>query len=112
MTLDQVVAILAQMAGVAAFGVVLINILKRFGVVKDGSAGLATKVYNFAAFALIWALATFAPDFDLWIIDDIANAFASIGGLVLVLIPVSSKFGAWLYGGIKGVPVVGYSHSA
>lgn len=114
LTFDELVALLAQMAGVAALITFLVNAAKRFGWIQDGSAGVVTAGLNILVLALLWGVTTFLPGVDLSIIDRFASLLAQLGGIILPIVFVvqilASKF---THATVRGVvPVFGFSYSA
>lgn len=98
------------LAGFAALIALLINIGKAAGWVKDGQAPIVSAALNLLGLAGLLAAKVFAPDIDLAGVDAQVSDFVQVGVVVTtyVLQLLASK-GA--NAAIKGVPVVGYSHT-
>ena len=84
--MDKVLDILLQfggLLGVAAAIAAIINVLKVFGLVKDGDAGKWSAALNLVAIAALVAVGLFAPQIDFGQIDAQAQAFAEVVAIVL-----------------------------
>ena len=73
----------ANLAGVAALVAALVNILKNFGVVKDGDAQKWSAGFSLAAFIAFVALRLFAPEVDVEGMDAQASQIAELALYVL-----------------------------
>lgn len=97
--------------GVAAAIAAVINVLKTFGLVKDGDAGKWSAALNLLAMAALIVLGLFAPQFDFAEIDAQAKAFAEVVAVVLgyvVQLGFSVKFHD-LYSRAE-IPLIGKSY--
>ena len=101
----------AALAGVGAVIALVVNVLKTVGVVRDGQAQDFSLVLNLAGVAALVALRVFTPDLDVAGLDATAGKIAEAGVIVFGL--VVQLYGSRLaHGAIRGVPVIGKSHSA
>ena len=109
--LSNLLAVFVTLGGVAALVAAVINVLKRFGVVTDGTAGNWSLVLNGVAFVLMVALGIFAKVTPVQF-DAVAQQIATI---LIAILGLMAQFGFTL--GIHravsaaGVPLFGYSHS-
>lgn len=100
----------ASLAGVAGLITALVNLLKHFGIVADGSAEKWYAGLSLAAFAGIVLVGVFRPDVSLSELDGIA---AQITILVLFVGGLLAQLGlgkAW-HAFLRGTPVIGKSFS-
>lgn len=98
--------------GFGALVVVLVNLGKAFKLVKDDQAPFFVNVLNVLFAIAIWALATFFPSVDLGGLDEL---FASVSGVLTTFLPALVILVRWFsglfYPAIRGVPLIGHSHS-
>lgn len=114
-TIENLVKILFGLVltapGASALGVVIVNLLKIPGWVKDDKAQFAINVVN-VLFALFFGAASL---FTSWNIPGLDLKFADFAKVLTVFLPVFALIFKWLapylYRVVRGVPVVGYSHS-
>lgn len=101
--------LLGTLVGFAALFTAIINILKRYGVIADGQAGLVSLALNFALLGFVIVGKQFGVDLTKF--DSIANAIASLITVVLGLIlpPLVSRSVHRLMR--ARVPFLGFSHS-
>jgi hypothetical protein len=85
-TILSILLQIGELVGVAAAIAAIINVLKTFGLVKDGQAGAWSAALNLIALAVLVGLKLYRPDLDLKEVDVQVGAFASIIGLVLSLV--------------------------
>ncbi len=103
---------LMALGGFAALVAILINVLKGFGVVKDGTAGTWAAGLNLAGLITLFALSIFEPGFEVGEIDAHLAQIAEI--LTLIFGYVMQN---WVSKGTHqvlstgGVPLIGKSHS-
>ena len=99
-----------SLAGIAALISLIINVLKVFGVVKDGTAQMWSAGLNLAAMAILFALKIFVPDADITAVDQkislLVPVLTTVLGYIVQLL--SSKL---TYFAVKGLPIVGRSNS-
>ena len=109
---ESLVAQFLLLLGVAALIGALINVGKKFlpQYFPDGSAPTWSLYLNVAAFAAFVALRIFVPDVDVAGLDSNAQAIADL--LIYLLGFVSQIGGSKVANAaLRGVPVIGYSHS-
>ena len=101
-----------QLIGWALFVTIIINILKTFDIVKDGTATKWSAGLNLIGLVGFLSIGLFAPDLDILMID---NSIKQIAELLIVLLGyattlISSKV---IHSGLRtlDVPVFGASHS-
>ena len=102
---------ISMYAGVMLLITVVIDFLKKFGVIKTPEVGgkIAGIVQVVLTFAL-WAVGTFAPE---WLaavpfIDEVAGQLAELGAGLLALIPLVVKLGNLFHDVFAGLPVLGF----
>lgn len=108
--MEELFLTLASLVGVSALFGVLINIGKRFGIVNDGTSGAWNLGLNLVGLILIYANGVFGYGFDLENIDGFAKAVAEIGTAALSLVAMLGSTRA-ANGAVRGIPIVGHSHS-
>ncbi len=108
---SALLAVFVTLAGVASLVTVIINVLKTFGIVKDGTAGSWSLVLNGVAFVIMVALGVFAkvtPEQ----FDAVAQQVATI---LIALLGLLTQFGltAKFHGVVSsaGIPVLGRSYT-
>jgi hypothetical protein len=109
--LEQFAPAFAALVGVPLFITVLVNIGKKANIIKDGQAGKVSQWINLVAFLGLFFTKVFAPDFDLVVLDGIAGSLAELGAAALALIPIWIKLSGQFHGALRGLPLVGKSHS-
>jgi len=116
MSLEQLLAaifgLVVAVPGFALLLSALVNVLKVFKIVPDGTAEMAFNILNVVVAVALGLWAYFNPAIldKLPALDSIAGA---VGNLLMVLITI---FGASLlkgkaYTSLKGLPLFGFSHS-
>ena len=106
--LQPYLELLATLAGFAAGFAVVIDVLKRYGVIQDGQAGLVSLALNFALLGFVIVGGYFG--LDLTKFDSVANVVANLIAVVLGLLapPLISRLVHRV--ALRRVP--GFSHSA
>jgi len=98
--------------GFTALGVVLINLLKIPGWIKDGAVPVALNVFNVVSAIAIGVLTAFFPQVNIPALD---VKFGEISNYLIVLLPTFVLLYKWLaplfYGAVRGVPLLGYSNT-
>ena len=108
---DFINALLA-MGGITAVIVLAINAGKQVGIVKDGDAPAWNKGLHAGVYILLIAWYLVHPDIDLAVINDVAQQMAELGMALLAMVPLFAGLVApAVNNGVKGLPVVGFSHS-
>ena len=108
---EELIVQFAALAGVAALVAALVNILKTFGVVKDGDAQKWSAGFSLAAFVAFVALRLFKPEVNIDGLDTLAASISELALYILgflVQIGLPAQVHRWLSDG--EVPVIGYSH--
>jgi hypothetical protein len=103
---DNILAIIASLAGLGSFISVLVNLLKAIGVVKDGTADKWYEGISLGAFAIVAVVYFMRADVDWTTIDAWLQSLASLIGLVVQLVS-----GRITYEVFRGMPLIGYSHT-
>ena len=102
--------LLGTLAGFAALFVAVINILKRYGVIQDGQAGLVSLALDFALLGFVIVGKQFGVDLTKF--DSIANIVANLITVILgLLLPPLVSRGVHRLVRAR-VPIVGFSHSS
>lgn len=109
MDFNALLVTLASMGGFAAIVAVIINVLKYFGLVKEGAAPTWSAGFNILGLILLF-VAGFFPDLNIQGVDNVLNVLAQIFTLAfsLVIQLLSSKLA---HNAIKGTPVLGKSYT-
>lgn len=114
-TIETLVKLLFGLAiaapGSAALVVVLVNILKMIGIVKDTQAGLAVNILNIAIAVILGVLALFFPAVNLGGLDEFLK---SLSGTLTAFLPLLAILVKWLapffYNSVRGIPLIGYHY--
>ena len=104
--LEEILAIIAGMAGLGAFVSMLINLLKAIGLVQDGQADKAFKVADLIVFVAVMVVYLVKVPVDWTQVDQWLVLLTALFGYV-----VSIFSGEFTHDTIKGTPLVGYSYS-
>ena len=108
---EGVLALFAGLVGFPAFVTVLVNVLKVFGVVKDGEATKYVAGFNAVGLlALLVALAV-VPGLDILAVDQNLAGLASFLTALLGFV-VQMGVSKFSHTQIRGVPLIGKSNSA
>src|SRR3972149_496359 len=100
----DILTVLSTMVGITAFIVLLINVGKVAGLVKDGQAPIYNKWLRLVVYAVLIVLHGFFPDLDLAYIDQVAAQIASAGALLLGLVPAFAGYVApVINNGVRGL---------
>jgi len=114
--LNDLVTLFLSLAGFAAFITFLVNILKRFGIVKDGTADVWVKWLNFAGFFVVGIMFYTFPD-AIPVVDQVLGLLAQLGGVLLPVLallfgwPVANGISKFTHDNTRQFPILGYSHS-
>jgi hypothetical protein len=100
-----------SLVGTAALIAAIVNVAKVFGL-KDGYANSVSAVLSTIAFGVLVYLQVFAPEVDIYALDESAKKTAetllyALGLAVQLGLPV--RFHQWFVSG--DVPFLGYSHT-
>ena len=104
--LEEILAIIAGMAGLGAFVSMLINLLKAIGLVQDGQADKAFKVADLVIFVIVTVIYLTKAPVDWALVDEWLVLLTALLGYV-----VSVFSGKFTHDTIKGTPLIGYSYS-
>jgi len=109
--MEELFVQLAGLAGVGALIAFIINALKTFGVVQDGTAQNWSAGLNLLAMAGLLALRVFAPDYPLAETDAQIAQFVNVAVVVFgyVVQLLGSKI---THVAVRNVPVIGKSLTA
>lgn len=95
--------------GSAALVVVLVNILKMVGVVKDSQSKLAVNLLNVLIAIVLGILAAFFPNVSIGGLDELLK---SLSGILTAFLPLLAILVKWLaplfYDAVRGTPLLGY----
>lgn len=107
---NNIVLEVTALVGFAAFVSLLINVLKFFGVVKDGTSDKWVAGFNLAGILALFTARLFIPDWNPLPVDNILLEIATVGGYILtyVIMIYGSRF---TYGVVKNIPLIGKSFS-
>lgn len=107
---ENLVAQFAALVGFAALVSVIINVLKMFNVVKDGTADKWVAVINLVGLVAFSLVKIFIPEFNFEGLDEKLAGLASTATYVIsyVVMLLGSKL---TYTATRGLPVVGKSNS-
>jgi hypothetical protein len=109
----DIMGLLLQLLSLAGFGAlvaVIVNILKYFNVVQEGTAPTWSVGLNIVGLIVLFVLKVFLPQQDIGALDGIA---ASIAQLLVVVLGLLTQLGfsKIMHISVKGTPVVGQSDS-
>lgn len=107
---EQIVVEVGALVGFAAFVSVVVNILKYFNVVQDGTADKWVAGFNLVGVLALYIARMLIPDWDPAIIDSALGEIAAVAGYILsfVVMLLGSKL---TYTAVRGLPLIGKSHS-
>ncbi len=103
---DSVLAILAGLGGLGTLVSMLVNILKSFGVVHDGSSDKWIQGINLGAFVAVSLVLFFNVPVDWGTVDAVIMFLVTLLGFVVQLF--GSKFS---YQVTRGIPLIGFSYN-
>lgn len=86
MTLEQILSILTALVGWPAFVALVIDILKYFGVVDDGTSGKWNLGLNLLGFVAVAVLTGFFPGFDIPGSDTILLEYVKVAAYVFAIL--------------------------
>ena len=78
-TIIEVGAVLATLTGVASLISVIVNVLKYFKLIPEGTGGRLFAALNLLAFVVLAGTRIFAPQYSLSFLDGIAGQVATVG---------------------------------
>ena len=110
--LKALFGLILAVPGATALGVVLVNIGKAVGLVKDGAAPQASSILSVLFAVTIWILTLAVPNFEIAALDAKLGDFS---GIMITLTPVIIMVWKYLapkfHDAIKNVGWMGYSFS-
>ena len=104
--LEEILKLIAGMAGLGAFTSMLINLLKVAGLVKDGQSEEAFKIADLVIFVIVAIIYLTKTPIDWAQVDEWLVLLTALLGYV-----VSVFSGEITHDTIKGTPLIGYSYS-
>lgn len=107
---ENIVVEVGVLIGFSALVSLIVNVLKFFGVVQDGTADKWVASFNLLGVLALFATRLFIPGFDPVPVDSVMGQIASVG--VYIMSFVVMIFGSKLtYVAVKGLPIIGKSNS-
>lgn len=108
---EQILIEVGALVGFAAFVSLLVNVLKFFGVVQDGTADKWVAGLNLAGVIGLYVVRMLMPDWDVIPIDNTLGEIALIGSYILsyVTMILGSKL---TYIAVRNLPIIGKSNSS
>jgi hypothetical protein len=113
--LNELLTLFIGLAGFAAFIAFVVNVLKRFGVVTDGNAAIWVKWLNLIGLVIVGVLYLLVPG-AIPVVDQVLGLLAQLGGVLFPILalalgwPVANGISGKVHNGIRGFPLLGYSH--
>jgi len=104
--LEEILKLIAGMAGLGAFVSMLINLLKAIGLIQDGQADKAFKVADLIVFVAVMVVYLVKVQVDWTQVNEWLVLLTALLGYV-----VSVFSGEFTHDTIKGTPLIGYSYS-
>ena len=86
MTLENILTVLGTLVGWPLFVALVIDVLKYFGVVTDGTAGKWNLGLNLVAFVLVGVATGFFPDFNIPAFDAVLLEYVKIAGYIFAVL--------------------------
>ena len=107
-TLEELVQLYSLLAGVAALIAVLVDVLKRFGVIKDDQAPAAVLLLNVVGFVLFVVANVLGLP-----IAGIDVLLGSVAALLAALLGIIGQVAVsrGVHFVLRDTPIIGYSHS-
>lgn len=107
---DNILALLASLLGFGALVSIIVNVLKYFGIVKDGTSDKWVAGFNLAGFVALVVISYWFPQINIPQIDTQLGVLASL--LTIVFSYVTTILGSKLtYLAVKNLPIIGKSNS-
>jgi hypothetical protein len=101
---SQIVAIIASLASLGGLISVIVNILKRVGVIKDGTSDMWYQGINLVVFIAVAIVYFLKTPVDWGNIDGYLKLLGTVLGFVIQMLG-----GQVTYTVIKGTPLIGFS---
>lgn len=86
MTLENILLVLGALVGWPALVALVIDVLKYFGVVDDGTAGKWSLGFNLVAFVLVGVATGFFPDLDIPALDAVLLEYVKIAAYIVTIL--------------------------
>lgn len=108
--LEKIILELAALLGFSVFVSLLVNVLKIFGVVKDGTADKWVAGFNLVGVLALYTVRIINPTFDPSGIDKILLEIGTVGAYILGYI--TTLLGSKLtYVAVRNLPIIGKSNT-
>ena len=104
--LEEILMIIAGMAGLGAFVSMLVNLLKAIGLIKDGQGDKAFKIADLIVFVAVTVVYLLKVQVDWAQVNEWLVLLTALLGYV-----VSVFSGEFTHETIKGTPLIGYSYN-
>ena len=114
--LNELLTLFVGLAGFAAFIAFAVNILKRVGIVQDGTADVWVKWLNLAGLVIVGVLYMLVPG-TIPLVDQVLGLLAQLGGVLLPLLalalgwPVANGISSKVHSGVRDFRLFGYSNT-
>ena len=105
--LEEILRLLAGLAGLGGLVSVLVNLLKRVGLVKDGTSEQWVQGINLVAFVAVSIVYFLNVEVDWTQVDGLLTFAAAFLGYVVQMLGSKATYSV-----AKGAPVIGYSYSS
>lgn len=104
--LDNILTIIAGLAGLGGLISILVNLLKSVGIIKDGQAEVWFQSINLLIFVAVSAVYFLQLEIDWTQVDDWLHLFAFFLTYIVQILG-----GKLTYDTVKGTPIIGFSYS-
>ena len=105
---EDFIFLFGALVGLPTFITVVVNILKKVGLVKDGYGEQWAQWMNFVAFIALFVVGQFFPEVDLGAVDEFALQIANLGAFALALLPIGMKVSGVAHDAMAGLPLIGH----
>ena len=105
---EDFIFLFGALVGIPAVITVVINVLKKVGLVKDGQGEQWSQWMNFVSFVGLFVLGQFFPEVDLGAVDEFALQIADLGAFALALLPIGMKVSGAAHDAMAGLPLLGH----
>ena len=103
---EEILTIIAGLAGLGGFISILVNILKLIGIVKDGTSGTWFQTLNLIVFVVVGVIYILQVQMDWSQIDEWLKMLTLFAGFIIQIFT-----GQQTYKLTKGAPLVGFRYS-
>lgn len=104
--LEEILTIIAGLAGLGGFISILVNVLKQLKIIQDGQAEIWFQIFNLVVFIAVAVVYFLRVEIDWSMVDEWLNLFTFLLGYIVQILG-----GKLMHETIKGTPVIGYSYS-